>query len=602
MKSESDVDRSLRVDREPIYFQEGRSVFFGWYHTANCELQSDCVAVICSPIGYEYVHSHRSIRHLADSLAKHGIPTVRFDYHGVGDSPGTDMDADRWRCWQDNIKTAIQHARKLAGGKRVCLLGIRLGATLAAVVASDIQVDLLVLWNPCVSGRRYLREVQAIAMTADGFIADADGILESAGFMMSAETFAALRSVDLLSLTFRVTQRTLLVGRDDLSQEQHLAQHFAATGLPHDCVTVSGYAPMMAEPQFTEIPETAFSTIIDWLAKFTERRLDVLPSNTRSIDVVKFPFGGEHNDITTIDEQFCRFGVDQHLFGILSRTTGATNFPAIIFFNAGAVHHVGPNRLYVTLARSLAAIGFACFRFDLEGIGDSVPRSDAGRDNHPYPDTAISDAQAALSYLKEQFGYTHFIALGLCSGAHTAFHAGLTFEKERLPELVLINPLTFYWVEGMSLETTRHFQDVLHYKKSARNLDSWRKLLRGKVDVLNLGRVALSHVGTLGRSYYNVLCEMFMPESGSVLSQDLGKLLAMNRTFTMIISEGDPGRDILMTGARKIVSKAQKANKIRLLTIEGADHTFTQFKARIELVRRLTEMLIRQYGKPGKSP
>jgi hypothetical protein len=37
---------------------------------------------------------------------------------------------------------------------------------------------------------------------------------------------------------------------------------------------------------------------------------------------------------------------------------------------------VGPNRLYVMLARSLAAMGSPCLRFDLEGIGDSVLRGD----------------------------------------------------------------------------------------------------------------------------------------------------------------------------------------------------------------------------------
>ena len=156
---------SMRVDREPVYFDDGPNAFFGWYHTANAVPQRDCVAVICSPIGFEYAHSHRSVRHLADRLAQYGIPAVRFDYHGTGDSLGTDLDADRWQCWLGNIKTAIRRAREISGRKRICLLGVRLGATLAAVYASESQVDFLVLWNPCISGRRYLREIQAIALT-----------------------------------------------------------------------------------------------------------------------------------------------------------------------------------------------------------------------------------------------------------------------------------------------------------------------------------------------------------------------------------------------------------------------------------------------------
>jgi hypothetical protein len=38
--------------------------------------------------------------------------------------------------------------------------------------------------------------------------------------------------------------------------------------------------------------------------------------------------------------------------------------------------------------------------------------------------------------------------VGLCSGAHNTFHAGLTLTDEDIRELVMINPLTFYWQEG----------------------------------------------------------------------------------------------------------------------------------------------------------
>ena len=590
-----------RVDREPLYFQDGADSCFGWYHTANNVRQRDCAAVICNPIGYEYAHSHRSIRHLADRLAQHGIPAVRFDYNGTGDSPGTDLDSDRWRCWQSNIKTAIQRARELGGRRRICLLGLRLGATLAALVASEVEVDFLVLWNPCVSGRRYLREIQAIASTADGFIPDADGGLESAGSELSAETIAALRAVDLLDLTLSVAQRALVVGRDDLTPEQSLSLHFTALGIANDHITVPGFAAMMAEPQFTVVPESAFSSIINWVVKYSESWVE-LPSvqNVHLNEQIKFPFQSGHRVTETIEERFCRFGEDEQLFGILSRTTTATDYPAIMFFNAGAVHHVGPNRLYITLARNLSALGFACFRFDLEGIGDSVPSSRLIRENHPYPDTAVTDAKAALNHLKHQFGYTRFIALGLCSGAHTAFHVGLNFEHEEIVGLILINPLTFYWSEGMSLATTRQFRDVSHYKQSVRNPSSWRKLFRGKVNIANLARVALSYFGTLSRSYYRSLLELLNSGAGSQLSRDLQKLFAMNCTPTFVIAEGDPGRDILMANARRTVSTALKTNQMNLHMISGADHTFTQSRARKELIGRLSAILMRQYGQSRK--
>ncbi len=142
----------------------------------------DCVAVICPPLGHEYVHSHRSVRYLADTLARAGVPALRFDYHGTGDSPGTDLDPGRVTRWLADVRRAIDDARARSGRARVCLIGIRLGATLAALASAERAVDQLVLWGPAVSGRRYVREMQAIAQASElaGRGGDA-GWLEPAG-------------------------------------------------------------------------------------------------------------------------------------------------------------------------------------------------------------------------------------------------------------------------------------------------------------------------------------------------------------------------------------------------------------------------------------
>src|SRR5919198_1958051 len=155
----SSVD--VLVRREPMYFPEAQSTCFGWYHEANGAPARDCVAVLCSALGPEYTRSHRSMRHVADRLAAHGIPALRFDYDGVGDSPGTDLDPDRWERWQASVRAAIRNARELSGRERVCLIGVRFGATLAASVASECPVELLVLWSTCARGRAYARELQA---------------------------------------------------------------------------------------------------------------------------------------------------------------------------------------------------------------------------------------------------------------------------------------------------------------------------------------------------------------------------------------------------------------------------------------------------------
>src|SRR3954471_16221581 len=192
----------VSVERRPLYFEQSRArgaegPIFGWYHSTPAALQSDCAAVICGPLGHEYTRSHRTMRHLADRLAEQGIPALRFDYHGIGDSPGAELDVDRVAYWQASIRAAIRQARAISGRERICLIGVRLGGILAAAVACDTAVDLLVLWNVPAKGKAYVRELQAIAMAAQRDPQASERGLESAGFTMAPQTLDALRKIDL---------------------------------------------------------------------------------------------------------------------------------------------------------------------------------------------------------------------------------------------------------------------------------------------------------------------------------------------------------------------------------------------------------------------
>jgi alpha-beta hydrolase superfamily lysophospholipase len=584
---------TLPVERTPLYFDQSRArggegPIFGWYHSTSADIQTDCVAVICGPIGYEYTRSHRTIRHLADRLAERGVPAVRFDYHGLGDSPGNEVEGDRVKYWQSSVRAAIRQARALSGRRRVCLIGVRLGATMAAMVANATPVDLLVLWNPCIKGRTYVRELQAIAMSAARTASDCDGGLESAGFTMSAETLDALRAIDLMNTTYDVTQRALYVGRDDLSADRALCDHLIAGGIPCDYERTPGWLGMVADHQFTVVPDEALETISDWVALHAEPRMPVAPRSSSGLDANALSVPLESGETVKIEERLCRFGEEGHLFGILSRQGPATDRPAVILLNAGAIHHVGPNRLYVTLARQLSARGLPCLRLDLEGLGDSVLRCE-GRENHPYPHTAVDDVRAALEYLQGH-GYTRFITLGLCSGAHTAFHSGLQLEDAAIEELVLVNPWVFYWQEGMSLDTTQHFEDVAAYKKSMKDPSRWMRLVRGQVDLMRIAKVGAAHVKATVQSRVKSLVEALGLGRETALSRDLKKLFARRR-IAIFVADGDPGRDILMHDAKRAATRALKSGSLRLNVIPGADHTFSQSAPRGELVRQVVKHL-----------
>lgn len=574
------------VERTASYFGDAANPFFGWYHVAPGAEPRDLVAVVCGPVGSEYTRSHRSVRHLADRLARAGICALRFDYHGTGNSPGTDLDPARLEAWLANIRSACEHAKRLSGRAAVCLIGVRLGGTLAAIASREIDPALLVLWNAPAKGRPYLRELQAVAAMA-ARSSDSDGTLEAAGGVLTAETLEHLRGIDLTRDLPRAG-RILLASRDDMSPDSPLEAPLTAAGIAFDSMALPGWNGMMADHQFTVVPDDALARIVAWIEKWGQTPISSATAAVASADRVETLEMG--SDPISLQERLCRFGADGHLFGVLSRTSTDVDKPAILIFNGGAVHHVGPNRVYVTLARHLASMGLPCLRFDLEGIGDSVLRG-AGRENHPYPGTAIADARAAMDFLRDRFGYRRFVAMGLCSGAHTAFHTALAMEDESIEELVLINPFAFYWKEGMSLDVMTRLMDAQQYKKSMRDPSRWLKLLRGDVNFRRLLDVAIGHPKVVAKSYYDAVLETLAPGKAPRLSQDLRRLFQMKRRVTVLVSEGDPGGDIIMTEAKITAKRAISRGQMRLETIEGGDHTFSQSRPRRALIERVAAHL-----------
>ena len=589
---EARVAAAVAVRRQPMYLGTGNDAFFAWYHEAEGAQARDCVAVLCPPIGHEYTRSHRSLRHLADRLARAGIPALRFDYHGIGDSPGSDLDPARLATWQANVHAAAQRARDLSGRSRVCLIGVRLGASLAALAAAARHdVDLLVLWNACVTGRPYLRELQAIAASVEDTSLNLPGLVESGGFAMTEETREAISRLDLTTADVRA-RRVLIATRDDMTPEKKLPPQLAARGVAFDTEALPGWAGMMAEHQFTVVPEAALERIAAWVVAHTEVAWSTAPRTEFAPASVRFAPGGEEG--APIEESAHRFGEGARLFGILARPQqGERPGPLVILFNAGAVHHVGPNRTTVEIARALAANGIASLRFDLETLGDSV-LDDAWRENYPYPRTAMRDVANVFEYARDALGYERVVAAGLCSGAHMSFHAALDARHDMLDEAILINPLVYYWVEGMSLDTSTKFEDMAAYRQSMRDPARWKKLFRGEVNLKRLFEVLAGTAVGMVKPRIDTLHEVLFPRHGGTrLSRDLRRLMHMKRPVTFVIGDRDPGVQILEAEARRTLRRGLHTGALKLHRIAAGDHTFSRVKPRREMVRVLVEHCLR---------
>ncbi|MDA9003957.1 hypothetical protein N9J26_00540 [bacterium] len=133
-------------------------------------------------------------------------------------------------------------------------------------------------------------------------------------------------------------------------------------------------------------------------------------------------------------EEAVRFGVDAHLVGILSKPAVLdSDKPCMILISAGLIHKTGPHRMHTLISRALVTQGFAVFRFDLNGVGDSR-RSLSEFDVN---ERSLSDIVSAMDFLAEQ-GIKTFILGGLCSGAEDSFQAA--YRDSRVVGVFLLDP------------------------------------------------------------------------------------------------------------------------------------------------------------------
>jgi hypothetical protein len=115
------------------------------------------------------------------------------------------------------------------------------------------------------------------------------------------------------------------------------------------------------------------------------------------------------------------FGPDASLVGVLTQPdTGSASKVAFLTFNAGVIPRLGPHRLNVKIARTLASAGETSLRFDLSGQGDS--RSAVGTEGDFWAQ-AVRDLRSAMDHLERHFGIRHFALIGICSGAVNVFAA-----------------------------------------------------------------------------------------------------------------------------------------------------------------------------------
>ncbi|WP_082725149.1 alpha/beta hydrolase [Burkholderia sp. NRF60-BP8] len=474
---------------------------FGWLHPGN----GTRGVVLCNAYGHESVWSHDGMRNLADRLSARGIPVLRFDYRGTGDSAGADGANDQFETAVDDVCAAIARLREETGVTRVTLCGLRLGAAFALLAADRDDVDRLVLLAPVASGRSYVRELSIMrniwldqlpaplraAQPQDAPL-NVLGQIYSAAFRTRLNAFDAIDA--LKDRTGAPASETLIVDMSAGGTEA-LRKRLDALGGKVEQRPFEGYAAFMQETTFSRLPTRVFDSVVDWIAAADG------PQRQAARTAQKTDWDPDLMLRTPeACEQPVRFGAAGRLFGILCTPHEMHDRgPVVLITNTSASPHVGDSRLSVRIARELARRGIASLRFDGRGIGDSSPAQGGGAplDAPPpvYSSAVVEDVATAAHWLKEQ-GYRQVVSFGICSGAYSALRAALA--GRALSGVISVNLQRFHMPDGISTDALREHRpnSMAGYRSSFFELKKWKQVLSGDRKIMPFVRLVLKRSTT----------------------------------------------------------------------------------------------------------
>ena len=542
--------------------------------------------VFCGAWGYQELCTRAAWRMLAEELAAAGFPCLRFDYPGAGNSLG-DLDDRRLTDWTASAQAAALELRRRAGVERIVVAGIGHGA-IVAVEACRAGLDAagLVLLAPVASGRRFAREMAtwtAFATAPDqsdsGDDPDATVV---AGFRMPGAMARAVNAFAIDELEAPPAPFALIALREGRN-DSGVARALLGLGCKVETVAFDGYPDMMVSPTESKPPVRMIAGVTDALsrrfapvqASLTERSDPRARVDLRGPDFV---------------EDALRFGDGDRLFGVLcspAQSVGRT--PVVLMLNAGRNPHTGWRRMNVEMARDLARVGVASLRFDLSGIGESLPAQDQPA-QLLYSDWCIGDVSRAIDVVAAR-RLGPVVLFGVCSGAFLALRAAR--DDTRVAGLVCANVYRLVWDPAESVEEALRFGNRPVGGAIARLSGARiRAILTGRADIgpkLQLAiRRAVRRLGVLtmefaGRlSPRHALYAEFRALFDRLHMRDVGVVLAYG--------PDDEGLNDFRDFFGRSEAGLRRYANIRRTTLPDRDHNLTAPEASRDLVGQIARL------------
>lgn len=272
----------MQNTERPFFFADADEALFAVLHMPKNAKPRQGI-VLCHPFGEEKLWSHRVYVNFARRAAELGMAVLRFDFRGHGDSAGHSEDYGT-ECYLEDIHTAVAQLRlDCPTLESIDLLGLRFGAALASQYAARHDgIRHLLLWEPIVSGEKYMQELLRINLSTQlavyGKVRDnREKLVEKLaagepanvdGYLISHDFYDQCGKIDLLtSAKCRLSGKALVVQiapnikQKDRPEFVQLSEHFTSS----DFLKVEEPAFWREIKPYTSTTTTLVPETLSWL-------------------------------------------------------------------------------------------------------------------------------------------------------------------------------------------------------------------------------------------------------------------------------------------------------------------------------------------------
>ncbi len=259
---------------ESFYFGTNDRLL-GTYHAPPLRDDRRCGIVFCYPIGQEHIRSYRLFQQLAERMSSLGYHALRFDYFATGDSAGANEEGSPTR-WIDDISQALEELKNSGDVDKISLIGLRFGASLAALAGSKLgKIHSIVLWEPVIHGKDYLQELKRMHQSwlekqlFKPETAAQTGADEVLGFSLPEKMKAEIAEIDLTQLKKIPARNSLILGNEHREQYAKFADYLQKLGSRCEYRYIAEQQVWYKNERLDNflVPKKSLDAIVSWLSK-----------------------------------------------------------------------------------------------------------------------------------------------------------------------------------------------------------------------------------------------------------------------------------------------------------------------------------------------